>query len=116
LAALESGKLEELGFAKVERICTAVGVVLEARPTALDAPLMEHRHLTGLRNQRRTAPLETTVIEVSGGRRLRLPTVEEMLRIETFLVVERSATRPYLDVPHCRITSGSRAAPPRSSE
>jgi transcriptional regulator with XRE-family HTH domain len=46
LAALESGKLEELGFAKVERICSAVGVVLEARPTALDAPLMEHRHLT----------------------------------------------------------------------
>jgi transcriptional regulator with XRE-family HTH domain len=46
LAALESGKLEELGFAKVERICTAVGLVLEARPTALDAPLMEHRHLT----------------------------------------------------------------------
>jgi transcriptional regulator with XRE-family HTH domain len=46
LAALESGKLDELGFAKVERICTAVGIVLEARPTALDAPLMEHRHLT----------------------------------------------------------------------
>lgn len=46
LAALESGKIEELGFAKVERICTAVGLVLEARPTALEAPLMEHRHLT----------------------------------------------------------------------
>ena len=45
-AALDSGKLEELGFAKVERICTAVGLVLEARPTVLDAPLMEHRHLT----------------------------------------------------------------------
>lgn len=46
LAALESGKLAELGYAKVERICAAVGLVLEARPTALDAPLMEHRHLT----------------------------------------------------------------------
>jgi transcriptional regulator with XRE-family HTH domain len=46
LAALESGKLEELGYAKVERICEAVGLVLEARPTVLDAPLMEHRHLT----------------------------------------------------------------------
>lgn len=46
LAALESGKLAELGYAKVERICTAVGLMLEARPTALGAPLMEHRHLT----------------------------------------------------------------------
>jgi hypothetical protein len=46
LAALESGKLNELGYAKVERICAAVGLVLEARPTVLDAPLMEHRHLT----------------------------------------------------------------------
>lgn len=46
LAALEAGKLEELGYAKVERICAAVGLVLEARPTVLDAPLMEHRHLT----------------------------------------------------------------------
>ena len=46
LAALESGKLAELGYAKVERICSAVGLVLEARPTALAAPLMAHRHLT----------------------------------------------------------------------
>lgn len=46
LAALESGAIDELGFAKVERICAALGLVLEARPTALDAPLMEHRHLT----------------------------------------------------------------------
>jgi transcriptional regulator with XRE-family HTH domain len=46
LAALESGKLEELGFAKVERICAALGLVLEARPTVLHEPLMEHRHLT----------------------------------------------------------------------
>ena len=46
VAALESGKIEELGYAKVERICAAVGLVLEARATVLDAPLMEHRHLT----------------------------------------------------------------------
>ena len=46
LAALESGKLAELGYAKIERICTILGLVLEARPPALDAPLMEHRHLT----------------------------------------------------------------------
>ena len=52
----------------------------------------------GLRNLRRSAPLETAVVEAAGGRHLRLPTVEEMLRIKTFLVVERSATRDYLDV------------------
>jgi hypothetical protein len=40
----------------------------------------------GLRNQRRSAPLETTEVVVQDGRRLRLPTIEETLRIKTFLV------------------------------
>lgn len=52
----------------------------------------------GLRNQRRTAPLETTVVTLPGNRRLRLPTIEEMLRIKAFLIVERNAVRDYLDV------------------
>jgi hypothetical protein len=52
----------------------------------------------GLRNQRRSAPLETTTIKLKGGRVLQLPTVEEMLRIKAFLLVERNATRDYLDV------------------
>lgn len=46
LAALEGGKLAELGFARLSRICGAVDLVLEARPLLLDAPLMSHRHLT----------------------------------------------------------------------
>ncbi len=46
LAALESGKLRELGFTKVARICAAAGIVLEARPPLLEAPLMAHRHIT----------------------------------------------------------------------
>ncbi|MBI2959264.1 MAG: helix-turn-helix domain-containing protein, partial [Betaproteobacteria bacterium] len=46
LAALERGKSDELGFAKVARLCAAVDLVLEARPLALEAPLMAHRHLT----------------------------------------------------------------------
>jgi hypothetical protein len=37
-------------------------------------------------------------IVVQDGRRLRLPTIEETLRIKTFLVVDRNATRDYLDV------------------
>ncbi len=52
----------------------------------------------GLRNQRRSAPLETTEFLVRGGGRLKIPTVEEMLRIKAFLVVDRNATRDYLDV------------------
>lgn len=46
LAALETSKLAELGYAKVARICEALGLVLEARPSVLAAPLMTHRHLT----------------------------------------------------------------------
>ena len=52
----------------------------------------------GLRNQRRSAPLETTTVKLKDGGRLRIPTVAEMLRIKAFLVVERNATRDYLDV------------------
>ena len=52
----------------------------------------------GLRNQKRSAPLETVEVEIAGGRTLRVPTVAEMLRIKAFLVVERNTTRDYLDV------------------
>lgn len=52
----------------------------------------------GLRNLRRAAPLETTGIAIAGGKTLNVPTVDEMLRIKTFLAVERNATRDYLDV------------------
>jgi transcriptional regulator with XRE-family HTH domain len=48
LAALESGKLPELGLARVSRLCAALDLVLEAMPLHLDAPIMEHRHLTEL--------------------------------------------------------------------
>ncbi len=46
LAALEAGKLAELGYEKVARICDAVDLVLEARPLMLEKPLTPHRHLT----------------------------------------------------------------------
>jgi hypothetical protein len=51
----------------------------------------------GLRNLRRSVPLETTEVSVRGGL-IRLPTIGETLRIKTFLVVDRNATRDYLDV------------------
>jgi transcriptional regulator with XRE-family HTH domain len=46
LAAFAGGKLKELGYGKVARICDAVGLVLEARPLTLEKPLARHRHLT----------------------------------------------------------------------
>ncbi len=46
LAALEAGKLPELGLERVARICAAVDLVLEARPLELNEPLMAHRHLS----------------------------------------------------------------------
>lgn len=52
----------------------------------------------GLRNQKRSAPLETMTVKVGDGRTLKLPTIEEMLRVKSYLVVERNATRDYLDV------------------
>jgi transcriptional regulator with XRE-family HTH domain len=38
LAALESGKLHELGFNKVARICAAAGILLETRPPLRHLP------------------------------------------------------------------------------
>jgi transcriptional regulator with XRE-family HTH domain len=46
LAALEAGKLPELGLERVARLCAAVDLVLEARPLELNEPLMTHRHLS----------------------------------------------------------------------
>jgi transcriptional regulator with XRE-family HTH domain len=46
LAALESGKLPELGFRRVTRICAAVGLVVDVRAPLLDEPILSHRHLT----------------------------------------------------------------------
>lgn len=51
---------------------------------------------TGLRNLRRAVPLETVDHETPFGR-LRLPTLPEMLRIKAFLILDRNATRDYID-------------------
>lgn len=48
LAALESGKLRELGFNRVVRLCAAVDRVIDIRRPRLKSALMQHRHLTEL--------------------------------------------------------------------
>jgi hypothetical protein len=51
---------------------------------------------TGVRQLVRDEPLETTRIEVLG-QRLTVPTQAEMLRIKGVLILQRNATRDYLD-------------------
>jgi len=55
LAALESGKLSELGLSRVARICAAVDLIVDVRPLHLDAPVMAHRHLTEAAGRELTA-------------------------------------------------------------
>lgn len=52
----------------------------------------------GVRQMIRSRPLETTELALPSGRRLRVPTAAEALRIKGFLVVRRNQTRDYLDV------------------
>lgn len=52
----------------------------------------------GLRQLRRARPLEVVEVEVPGAGLLRVPTLEEILRIKAYLVVQRNQTRDYLDV------------------
>jgi len=52
---------------------------------------------TGIRQLRRSQPLETTTMRV-GVHEVRLPTLPEILRIKGFLCLERNATRDYLDL------------------
>jgi hypothetical protein len=52
---------------------------------------------TGIRQLVRRRPLEVEQVTV-GGRPLRVPTLEEILRIKSWLVLRRNATRDYLDV------------------
>ncbi|MEX1279554.1 MAG: hypothetical protein AB1Z55_02430 [Acidimicrobiia bacterium] len=51
----------------------------------------------GLRQMRRTRPLETIRVEVEGGSVV-APTAAEALRVKAYLVVQRNVVRDYLDV------------------
>jgi hypothetical protein len=52
---------------------------------------------TGIRQLRRTRPLETEVVTI-GDRRLVVPSLVEILRIKAWLAVTRNQTRDYLDL------------------
>lgn len=52
----------------------------------------------GLRQLRRTRPLEVHEVDMNDAGVLRVPTAAETLRIKAYLVVQRNQTRDYLDV------------------
>lgn len=52
----------------------------------------------GLRQMRRSRPLETCEVEVGDGATVVAPTAAEALRVKAFLVVQRNVVRDYLDV------------------
>lgn len=52
----------------------------------------------GLRQMRRTRPLETIEVEVGEGLTVVAPTAQEALRVKAYLVVQRNVVRDYLDV------------------
>lgn len=64
---------------------------------------------TGIRQLVRRRPLEVEEVRV-GRRNLRVPTLSETLRIKSWLVLVRNATRDYLDVVALADRIGDRAA------
>lgn len=52
----------------------------------------------GVRQLIRRRPLEVAEVELAPGRRLRVPTFDEILRVKAFLIVRRNQTRDFLDV------------------
>lgn len=64
----------------------------------------------GLRQMRRSRPLETVEIDVAAGAIVVAPTEAEALRVKAFLVVQRSVVRDYLDVAALAAHIGTEAA------
>lgn len=52
----------------------------------------------GLRQMRRTRPLETSEVELGDGLVVVAPTADEALRVKAYLIVQRNQVRDYLDV------------------
>lgn len=53
---------------------------------------------TGIRQLIRSTPLEVAEVHLPSGHTLRVPTLDETLRVKAYLVVRRNQTRDYLDV------------------
>ena len=64
----------------------------------------------GVRQLRRKLPLEVAEFALDNGKRLRVPTPDETLRIKAYLVVARNKTRDYLDVAALSVWMGKERA------
>ncbi|MGC5617370.1 hypothetical protein [Georgenia sp. Z1491] len=64
----------------------------------------------GLRQLRRTRPLEVEEVSVGEDRTVRVPTLPEMLRVKAYLVVQRNAVRDYLDTVALAARTGTEVA------
>jgi len=51
----------------------------------------------GLRQLRRTRPLEVETVDLGADGTVRVPTLSEMLRVKAYLIVQRNQVRDYLD-------------------
>lgn len=65
---------------------------------------------TGLRQMRRSVPLETERFTTVDGLTLTIPTLPETLRVKGYLVVNRHQTRDFLDVAALSARAGSAAS------
>lgn len=53
---------------------------------------------TGVRQMIRTRPLEVSEVALPSGRTLRIPILEEILRVNAYRIVRRNQTRDFLDI------------------
>lgn len=66
---------------------------------------------TGIRQLVRRRPLEVMEVVSPSGDTIRIPTLDEMIRVKAWLVLKRNATRDYLDVVALAERLGERTAP-----
>lgn len=64
----------------------------------------------GVRQLIRRTPLEVMTCELPSGAVLRVPTIDEALRIKAFLAIKRNRTRDYLDIAALAHTMGAERA------
>lgn len=64
----------------------------------------------GVRQLIRARPLEVIEVTLPSGRSLRVPTIEEILRIKGYLIVTRNQTRDFVDVAALTESTGLTAA------
>lgn len=92
--------LVERYAAVVEAVESSEGWVTSVRASAPPVTLLGSLDgiEAGLRQLRRTRPLEVEAVTLPRGERLRVPTLPEILRIKAYLVVQRNQVRDYLDI------------------